>query len=100
MWHWLRKLFASADAIPPDVARLSATSEQALSSSLNNLRSEQRGWIALSEATRLFSNEAPDYAFGEMDDEGKRRVGDFASNCRCEVQFMPTEGRLYFRRRS
>jgi hypothetical protein len=100
MWHRLRKLFGSADAIPADVARLTATSERALSSSLNNLRSGERGWVALSEATRLFSNEAPDYAFGEMDDEGKSRLGEFASKCRCEVQFMPTEGRVYFRRRS
>jgi hypothetical protein len=98
MWRWIRKLFGSADAIPADVARLPATSERALSSSLNNLRSEERGWIALSEAARLFSNEGPDYAFGEMDDEGKSRVGEFASECRCEVQFMPSEGRVYFRR--
>jgi hypothetical protein len=68
MWPWIRKLFGSADAIPAEVARLPATSERALSSSLNNLRSEERGWIALSEAIRLFSNEAPDYAFGEMDE--------------------------------
>jgi hypothetical protein len=100
MWHWLRKLFGSADAIPADVARLPATSERSLSTSLNNFPSEQRGWIALSEAIRLFSNEAPDYAFGEMDDEGKSRIGEFASKCRCEVQLMPTEGRVYFRRRS
>ncbi len=100
MWHWLRKLFGSADAIPADVARLPATSERALSSSLKRLPPEERGWIALSEAIRLFSNEAPHYAFGEMDDEGKSRLGEFASKCRCEVQFMPTEGRVYFRRRS
>jgi len=100
MWHWLRKLFGSADAIPADVARLPSTSERALSSSLNNLRSEERGWTTLSEAIRLFSNEAPDYAVGEMDAEGKRRLGEFASECRCEVQFMPTEGRVYFRHRS
>jgi hypothetical protein len=99
MWRWIRKIFGSA-VIPTDAPRLPATSERALSSSLKSLRSEERGWIALSEATRLFSNEAPDYAFGEMDDEGKRRLGEFASKCRCEVQFMPTEGRVYFRRRS
>jgi hypothetical protein len=100
MWHWLQKLFGSADAVPADAPRLPATSERALSSSLKTLPSEERGWIALSEATRLFSNEAPDYAFGEMDDEGKRRLGEFASECRCEAQFMPTEGRVYFRRGS
>ena len=45
--------------------------------------------IALYKAIRLFSNEAPDYAFGEMDDEGKRRLAEFASEFKCEVQFMP-----------
>jgi hypothetical protein len=98
MWHWLRQIFGSADAIPADVPRLPAMSERALSSLLKNLPSEERGWIGLSEAAHLFSNEAPDYAFGEMDDEGKRRLGEFASECKCEVQFMPTEGRVYFRR--
>ena len=98
MWHGLRKIIGSADAIPADVARLPATSERTLSSSLKNLPSEGRGWIGLSEAAQLFSNEALDYAFGEMDDEGKRRLGEFASECKCEVQFMPTEGRVYFRR--
>src|SRR6266480_2140504 len=92
MWHWLRKLFGKAGATPADVPYLPATNERTLSSSLNNLPSRERGWIALSEAAHLFSNEAPDYAFGEMDDEGKRRLGQFASECRCEVQFMPTEG--------
>jgi hypothetical protein len=80
MWHWLRKLFGSADAIPADVPRLPATSERALSSSLKNLQSEERGSIALSETAHLFSNEAPDYAFGEMDDEGKFRLGEFAAD--------------------
>jgi hypothetical protein len=98
MWHWLRKIIGSADAIPADVPRLPATSERTLSSSLKNLPSEGRGWIGLSEAAQLFSNEALDYAFGEMDDDGKRRLGEFASECKCEVQFMPTEGRVYFRR--
>jgi len=64
------------------------------------LPSKERGWIALSEAARLFSNEAPDYAFGDMDDEGKRGLAEFGADCRCEYQFMPTEGRVYFRRRS
>jgi hypothetical protein len=100
MWRWIRNIFGSADVTPADAPRLFATSERAQSSSLKSLPSEGRGWITLSEATRLFSNEAPDYAFGEMDDEGKRRLGEFAAACRCEAQFMPTEGRVYFRRRS
>ncbi len=53
MWHWLRKLFGSVNGIPADV---------------------ERGWIRLSEAAHLFSPEEPNYAFGDMDDEGKRRL--------------------------
>ena len=34
----------------------------------------------MSEAMHLFSNEAADYAFGEMDDEGKFRLGEFAAD--------------------
>jgi hypothetical protein len=60
----------------------------------------ERGWISLSEAAHLFSTMVPEYAFGEMDEEGKRRIAEFAAACRCEVQFMPAEGRVYFRRRS
>jgi hypothetical protein len=50
----------------------------------------------LSEATRLFSNQQSEYAFGEMDEEGKLRISEFASECGCDYQFMPTEGRVYF----
>src|SRR5689334_2393609 len=31
------------------------------------------------------------YAFGEMDGEGKRRLGDFAAQSNSEIQFTPTE---------
>jgi hypothetical protein len=50
----------------------------------------------LSEATRLFSNQQSEYAFGEMDEEGKLRISEFASEYGCDYQFMPTEGRVYF----
>jgi hypothetical protein len=50
----------------------------------------------LSEATRLFSNQQSEYAFGEIDEEGKLRIREFASECGCDYQFMPTEGRVYF----
>ncbi len=59
----------------------------------------ERGWIRLSEAAHLFSPEGPNYAFGDMDDEGKRRLTEFGADCRCEFQFMPTGGHVYFRRR-
>jgi hypothetical protein len=75
MWHWLRKFFGSVNGIPADV---------------------ERGWIRLSEAAHLFSPEEPNYAFGDMDDEGKRRL---RGGLHMRIQFMPTGGRVYFRRR-
>jgi hypothetical protein len=98
MFAWLRKILGSPKAIPADIRRLPATSEQTLSASLKNLPQGERGWIALSEAARLFSTEEPAYAFGDMDDDGKRRLHVFAEACRSEVLFMPTEGRIYFQR--
>jgi hypothetical protein len=95
---WLRKMFGSAGAIPMDVRRLPAVSETGLSSALRGLPRGERGWIALLEAARLFSTKPPEYAFGEMDDEGKRQLEHFASECGSDFQFMPTEGRVYFRR--
>jgi hypothetical protein len=86
--------------MPADLPRLSAATEGTLSSSLRGLPRGERGWITLIDAARLFSNEEREYAFGEMDDEGKRRIGEFASECRCEVQFIPSEGRVYFRGRA
>ena len=98
MFAWLRKILGSAKAVPADVRRLPAASERTLSSSLKNVPQGERGWIALSEAARLFSTEEPQYAFGEMDDDGKRKIRVFAAACRSEVQFMPTEQRVYFQR--
>jgi hypothetical protein len=100
MWHWLEKLFGNAGSMPTDPPRLSAATKGTLSSSLLGLPCGERGWITLIDAARLFSTEEREYAFGEMDDEGKRRLGEFASECRCEVQFMPKEGHVYFRRTS
>jgi len=41
------------------------------------------------------------YAFGEMDDEGKSNLGAFAaqSEHRSSVDIMPVEGRIYFTRK-
>jgi hypothetical protein len=94
--NWLRKIFGGAGAAPADIRRLSAASERDLSSSLRGLPRGGRGWIILSEATRLFSNQQSEYAFGEMDEEGKLRISEFASECGCDYQFMPAEGRVYF----
>jgi hypothetical protein len=91
----LRKIFSPANAVPPDAPRLSGASESALGSSL---QPGERGWITLAEAARLFSSERSEYAFGEMDDAGKLRLGQFSAQHHCSPQFMPTEGRVYFTR--
>ena len=38
----------------------------------------QRGWITLDEAASLFSPMDDQFAFGELDDEGKRIFAEFA----------------------
>ena len=93
---WLNKILGSPGATPADIRRLSAASERDLSSSLLGFPRGGRGWIMLSEATRLFSNQQSEYAFGEMDEDGKLRISEFASQCGCDYQFMPAEGRVYF----
>ena len=42
------------------------------------------------------------YAFGELDDDGKLAIASFSemSDRRSDVQFMPVEGRIYFSRRA
>ena len=72
---FLRKMFSPPNAIRLDGPRLSGASESALGSSLQGLPAGERGWITLAEAARLFSSERSDYAFGEMDDAGKERLG-------------------------
>jgi hypothetical protein len=97
---WARQFFGSSGATPADARRLSATSVDALGTSLRGLPAGERGWITLAEAARLFSAQEPQYAFGEMDDDGNARLAEFAAQHRCLPEFMPTEGRLYFRRPS
>ena len=48
------------------------------SSSLRRLHFGQRGWITLDEAASLFSPMDDQFAFGELDDEGKRIFAEFA----------------------
>jgi hypothetical protein len=100
MWKTIKTLLGSGAREPPDVARLSASSEAALSASLRVLPVGERGWITPSEVRSLFSRMDDQYAFGEMDEEGKSNLGAFAaqSEHRSRVDFMPTEGRIYFTR--
>jgi hypothetical protein len=93
----LKRLFGAENATPADERKLSATSESALASSLQRLPAGERGWITLAEAAHLFSAAELAYAFGEMDDAGKLRLGQFSAEQR-SPQFMPVEGRVYFTR--
>jgi hypothetical protein len=54
----------------------------------------------MQEAKMLFSSAGDAYAFGEMDEVGKRTLATFASEAAggCLFEFMPVEGRLYFLR--
>jgi hypothetical protein len=80
--------------------RLDADSKTALGSAISRLLPQDRGWISLEEASRLFSNMQPQYAFGEMDDEGKQNLEKFARAVSREFEFWPNENRLYFSARS
>src|SRR5205823_1392627 len=92
----LKSIFAPRHVAPPDARRLNSANEDRLALSLQALPWGERGWITLSEAAYLFSRQEPEYAFGEMDDEGKLRLAEFAAVCRSEFRFMPVEGRVYF----
>ncbi len=80
--------------------RLDADSKTALASAIGQLLPEDRGWITLDEAGRLFSNMQPQYAFGEMDDEGKQNLEKFAREVSRQFEFWPNENRLYFSART
>jgi hypothetical protein len=67
-----------------------------LASAISQLPPEDRGWIALDEAGSLFSNMPSQYAFGEMDDDGKQNLERFARDVAREFEFWPNENRLYF----
>jgi hypothetical protein len=95
---FLGKIFAASNPTPSDAPKLSGTSESALGSSVQRLPKDERGWITQAEAVHLFSNQDPQYAFGELDEPGKARLEQFASQYRCTPDFMPAEGRLYFTR--
>jgi hypothetical protein len=97
----IKALFAGAGSTPRDVRKLAASSENQLSASLQALPAGEQGWISMRDAWHLFSQLNEDEAFGEMDDEGKRRLVEFAAYPvhRSEITFMPTEGRLYFTRK-
>jgi hypothetical protein len=44
----------------------------------------------------LFSTKDAQYAFGETDDDGRRKIESFAAQHQSVINFMPVEGRVYF----
>jgi hypothetical protein len=101
LFSQIKALFGSGGSTPPDVRRLAASSENQLAASLQALRPGEQGWVSMRDAWHLFSRVHEDEAFGEMDEEGKRRLDEFAaySTHRSEISFMPMEGRIYFMRK-
>ena len=61
-----------------------------------NCRREVRGWITFAEASMLFSNKGAEYAFGETDQAGRKKIESFARRHWSFINFMPVEGRVYF----
>jgi hypothetical protein len=95
----MKKIFGtSTDATPADERQLAGGSEDALGASLQKLPSGERGWILMAQAAVLFSHEERQYAFGELDDDGKTRLAQFAAQYRSTPDFRPTEGRIYFKK--
>ena len=95
----LRKIFGSSpDATPADERQLPGGSVAALGASLEKLPRGERGWILMAQAAALFSHEEGQYAFGDMDEEGKTRLAEFAAQHRSTPDFRPTEARLYFKK--
>ena len=97
-WEKLKSAFKARGPVPPDTRRLNGSSEGVLSASIRLLPAGERGWITMREAAALFSRMDDQYAFGEMDDAGKTNLGAFAAERahRCDIEFAPIEGRVYF----
>jgi hypothetical protein len=100
--EWVKHFFSASSIEPPDALELEANSESELLSSLSRLRIGQKGWVTLGRAASLFSPMENQYAFGELDDEGKRNLSKFAAGIehRSSFEFMPAENRVYFTRKA
>ena len=92
----IRWLFGADATAPPDAMKLDATTEAVLARALSALPPDERGWITFAEARNLFSTKDAQYAFGETDDEGRKKIESFAAQHRAVINFMPVEGRVYF----
>jgi hypothetical protein len=90
------RLFGADDTPPPNATKLDGTTEAALARSLSALPPDERGWITFAEARILFSTKGDQYAFGETDDDGRRKIESFAAQHRSIINFIPAEERVYF----
>ena len=96
---FLGMLFGADAAAPPsDATKLDGATEATLARSLSALPPDERGWITFAEARILFSTKGAQYAFGETDKDGRRKIESFAAQHRSVINFMPVEGRVYFLR--
>jgi hypothetical protein len=96
IWAALKALFGSDSSGPADARKLDGSSESALGRSLRESFPDERHWITFTEARSLFSTKDDRYAFGEMDEEGKRKIESFAADHSSCIEFMPMEQRVYF----
>jgi len=100
LWAAIKGWLVPISPGPPDERQLQASSETALAQSINELFPGDRGWISFTQARSLFSTMDAQYAFGEMDEDGKRKIESFAVDHSSDLEFMPTEQRVYFVRRA
>jgi hypothetical protein len=96
----LKSVFGTRPGEPGSPPRLGAASEGILAASLQGLPPQERAWITMEEARQLFSAADDQYAFGELDEQGKTRLSDFAARNGASFDIMPIEGRIYFTHRS
>ena len=93
----IMKWLFGADAVASsDAMKLDGTNETTLARSLSALPAEERGWITFAEARTLFSSERAEYAFGELDQDGRKNIESFAAQYHSAINFMPVEERVYF----
>jgi len=92
----IRWLFGADADVPSDAMKLDGTTATTLARSLSALPPDERGWITFAEARSLFSAERAEYAFGEIDQDGRKNIESFAAQHQSVINFMPTEGRVYF----
>jgi hypothetical protein len=92
----IRWLFGAHAAAPPDAMALDGTTGATLVAPCRHCHRTSENWITFAEARILFSTKGAQYAFGEMDQDGRKNIETFAAQERSVINFMPAEGRVYF----